>query len=524
MKRGKIILTLADQLLLILIFFFLIYIKPASVSRYLPENIIPFTAYFIFSLILSFLFKKYDVTGSKDFALTIWPIIKTNFIAIAFVSIVIFLFRLFSYSRLIIFGTIISYTIVEFILFTVYYIIDSLKYSQPVDLDLNKAEITEARDTLVDIKEPEIAEEIEILSDFRERKKEELNTYGAYYRNLIAEEYGEAVYAFIEKFIEPNDEKNIIQATTSRFDIQKVMKNNCHNLVNLERLNDIRRINKFLETINEKLPKGGLFIGCVESKELRKKRIIGQGIPVLCRIHYFIDYFVKRVWPKIPGLKKIYFFFTKGRNRVISKAETIGRLFSCGFKFVGDAIINGKLYFVAEKIKNPSYDFHASYGPIFKMRRVGKNGKEIYVFKFRTMYPYSEYVQEYIYEKNKLKEGGKIRHDFRISTMGRFLRKFWVDELPMFINVLKGDLKIVGVRPLSNHYLGLYSEELRKKRMKYKPGLIPPYYADMPKSIDEIMASEMKYLEAYEKHPFFTDMKYFFKAWINIIFRHARSE
>ena len=311
-------------------------------------------------------------------------------------------------------------------------------------------------------------------------------------------------------------------ATINRFEVQKVI--SPHNLVNLERLNDVRRINKFLETINLKLPKGGLFIGCLETKEIRKKRIIGNGIPILCKIHYFFDYLVKRVWPKMPGLKKVYFFLTKGQNRVISKAETIGRLFSCGFKIVGDAIINNQFYFVAEKVKAPAYDQNASYGPVFKMKRIGKNGKEIYVFKFRTMYPYSEYIQEYIYERNRLKDGGKFKHDFRISTMGRFLRKFWLDELPMLFNLLKGDLKLVGVRPLSKHYLSLYTEELRVKRMQFKPGLIPPFYADMPKTLEEIMASEMKYLIAYEKHPFFTDVIYFIKAWMNIIFSSARSE
>ena len=84
-------------------------------------------------------------------------------------------------------------------------------------------------------------------------------------------------------------------------------------------------------------------------------------------------------------------------------------------------------------------------------------------------------------------------------------------------------MKLVGIRPLSKHYYNLYNEDLQKKRIKFKPGLIPPYYADMPKTLDEIMASELKYLEEYEKHPFSTDVKYFFKASYNILFKKARS-
>lgn len=82
---------------------------------------------------------------------------------------------------------------------------------------------------------------------------------------------------------------------------------------------------------------------------------------------------------------------------------------------------------------------------------------------------------------------------------------------------------MVGVRPLSSQYFNLYSKELKEKRSKHKPGLIPPFYADLPKTLDEIMASEMHYLEEHEKHPIKTDIKYFLKAWQNILFKKARS-
>ncbi|MBL0340951.1 MAG: sugar transferase [Bacteroidetes bacterium] len=157
------------------------------------------------------------------------------------------------------------------------------------------------------------------------------------------------------------------------------------------------------------------------------------------------------------------------------------------------------------------------------MRRFGYLGKVINVYKFRTMYPFSEYLQQYIYEKNKLQEGGKFKDDFRISTLGRFMRKYWLDELPMIMNLLKGDLKLVGVRPLSKQYLSLYSEELQQKRLQFKPGLIPPFYADLPKTLDEIMASENRYLDQYSKHPIRTDIKYFFASFKQIIFKKARS-
>ena len=65
------------------------------------------------------------------------------------------------------------------------------------------------------------------------------------------------------------------------------------------------------------------------------------------------------------------------------------------------------------------------------MRRHGKGGKVIHVYKMRTMHAYSEYIQKYVYENHNLAEGGKLNNDFRVSSLGKLFRKYWVDELPM---------------------------------------------------------------------------------------------
>ena len=128
--------------------------------------------------------------------------------------------------------------------------------------------------------------------------------------------------------------------------------------------------------------------------------------------------------------------------------------------------------------------------------RVGKEGKMIKVYKLRTMHPYSEYIQDYVYKLHDLQDGGKFKNDFRITSWGAVCRKIWLDELPMLINFLRGDMKLVGVRPLSKQYFELYREDVRERRIKYKPGLIPPFYADMPADLEEIQASELKYLDS----------------------------
>jgi len=340
---------------------------------------------------------------------------------------------------------------------------------------------------------------------------------------LIIEQIGLKAFHYIKRHVDITDGTTALVATTTKFNIDKLPKNKYHNIVNLKRVNDMRRINKFFESVNAKIPIGGIFISRAETYLSRKERILAKSLFPFNWINYSFDVLSNRVFPKVPMTKKVYFWMTKGKNRVLSVAEIFGRLYSCGFEITDEKYISGDLYFVVRKTKQPVFPENPTYGPLITLKRHGKDGRLFNVYKLRTMHAYSEYLQEYVYKKNKLEEGGKFKDDFRVTTEGRFFRKFWLDELPMVINIIRGDMKIVGVRPLSSHYFNLYSEELKQKRTKFKPGLIPPFYADMPKSLEDIMASEMKYLEAYEKHPHLTDIKYFFKAWTNIIINRARS-
>jgi len=290
-----------------------------------------------------------------------------------------------------------------------------------------------------------------------------------------------------------------------------------------ERINDIRFLNKYFEEINKNLKNGGIFKGNVETYSVRRDRILKKFPAPFNRIYLFFDTLLVRISPKLRITKHLYFNITKGKGRVLSKAETYGRLYSCGFEIVDEEYKNNKIYFSVKKIKEPLFPKNPSYGFLIKLKRVGKDGRPIKVYKLRTMRPYSEYLQEYVFQKNDLQDGGKIKNDFRISPHGKIMRKFWIDELPMIYNLLKGEMKLVGVRPLSEHYFSLYTKELQKLRIKTKPGLIPPFYVDMPVTFEEIMASEMKYLNAYEKKPLHTDVSYFFRAINNILIKRNRS-
>jgi len=179
-------------------------------------------------------------------------------------------------------------------------------------------------------------------------------------------------------------------------------------------------------------------------------------------------------------------------------------------------------YIELKKKKNIKSGEEKKYSLFIKLLRTGINGKRIYVYKLRTMQPYSEYLQNYIIRTNGLDNNGTINNDYRITKFGKFARKYWLDELPMLLNWLKGDLKFIGVRPLSDTMLNQYPKEYLPFRHKYKPGLIPPYYIDKPKTFDAIIESEQNYLTRYEKKPIVTDITYFIK-FLKVVFKGVRS-
>jgi len=332
----------------------------------------------------------------------------------------------------------------------------------------------------------------------------------------------EPVLEYIIKFINPFQNQTRILDTSTIFNIETINEP-IENFINLRKLNYITNLNSLFFSINEKLYMGGYYIGCVELYQQRKERIYSRFPSPISFLVYVVDFVINRMFPKLYFTQNIRIKKLKTTNRALSKTEIFGRLYASGFDVVDFEEINNLTYFVAKKKDNAKIVNEYKYGLLYRMNRIGKNGKIITVYKIRTMNPYSEYLQNYVYDNYNLKEGGKFRNDFRITPWGKFLRKYWLDELPMIINLIKGDLKLVGVRPISKQYFDLYDDDLKNMRYKHKPGLIPPYYADLPKSIEEIIESEKRYLTSYEKNKYKTDFVYLFKALKNIFFNKARS-
>jgi lipopolysaccharide/colanic/teichoic acid biosynthesis glycosyltransferase len=142
-----------------------------------------------------------------------------------------------------------------------------------------------------------------------------------------------------------------------------------------------------------------------------------------------------------------------------------------------------------------------SKGPLFyKQSRVGKGGQNFVLLKFRTMIPGSD-------KQGFLTIGN---NDSRITRVGKFLRKFKIDELPQLLNVINGDMSLVGPRPEVKKYVDLYTEEQRKV-LKVKPG-ITDYASIKFANENEIIArsenSEKFYIEMIMPHKIDLNMKF----------------
>jgi len=289
------------------------------------------------------------------------------------------------------------------------------------------------------------------------------------------------------------------------------------------RLNDVRRLNKFFLSCAHRLQPGGYFAARYLPQENAEKKLRRRYRGFLRPPAATLHFIWRRAFPKIPGLNTLYFFLTRGKNRAFSKTEIWGRLESCGMRVTAESDGEGELCLLAQKVSDPVLYQKPSYYPLIALARVGLNGTIIYAHKIRTMYPFSEFLQKRVYEAHSIRTTGKFAGDFRITGYGRFLRKYWLDEIPQIWDWWRGDIKFVGLRAMSRHYFSLYSKDFQDLYRKVKPGLIPPIFSESTAGFDEIVEVEQKYLESYLKNPMRADIRYFLGTVKDIFIKGVRS-
>ena len=169
------------------------------------------------------------------------------------------------------------------------------------------------------------------------------------------------------------------------------------------------------------------------------------------------------------GRWKLRFYVSWKRvawRMVTGIAHFIKRLMDIVISIFAIIVLSPALICIALMVK-------ADGGPIiFKQKRYGLHGKEFYMWKFRSMCVDAEAKLAELLKHNQHKDGITFRmeNDPRVTKIGRFIRKSSIDELPQFVNVLRGEMSIVGPRPPIEREVALYDQEDRN-RFKMKPGI-----------------------------------------------------
>lgn len=160
-------------------------------------------------------------------------------------------------------------------------------------------------------------------------------------------------------------------------------------------------------------------------------------------------------------------------------------------------------------------------GPAFyKQTRVGKNNTHFEMYKFRSMCKNAENLQDDLMKYNEM-DGPvfKIKGDPRITKVGKFIRKYSIDELPQLLNIVKGDMSIVGPRPPLVREVEQYNS-YQMQRLLVTPGLtcFLQAYGRSDLSFDDWMDMDMKYIK---RRNIFLDIKLIVKTVFAVIFKRG---
>lgn len=200
-------------------------------------------------------------------------------------------------------------------------------------------------------------------------------------------------------------------------------------------------------------------------------------------------------------------------DTAVSKAIyfKVKRGFDILFGFFG-VLFMIPLAFIIKAVSIVNRDYHSIF---YKQKRVGKDGRLFYIYKFRTMVPNAEQIlNNWLINNEEIREeyykNRKLVKDPRITKMGKFLRATSLDEFPQFLNVLKGEMSLIGPRPVVVDEINNYGRN-KVKFTEVKPGLTG-YWASNGRSkttYEERMKMELFYVDNCS---FLLDLKIIFRT------------
>ncbi|MDB6019113.1 MAG: Undecaprenyl-phosphate galactose phosphotransferase [Pedosphaera sp.] len=199
-------------------------------------------------------------------------------------------------------------------------------------------------------------------------------------------------------------------------------------------------------------------------------------------------------------------------NLVIMGAHFLKRAFDIVASFIALLLLTPLFLVIAALVKLDG-------GPVFlAQNRVGKHGREFKMFKFRSMVVNADAILKELLAQNQHADGVtfKMKDDPRITKVGRWLRKFSLDEFPQFANVLIGDMSLVGPRPCLPREVALYTLDQRR-RLEVLPGVTCLWQIGGRAEIDFSGQVQLD-IQYIESHNFWGDVKILLKTIPAVLF------
>lgn len=264
---------------------------------------------------------------------------------------------------------------------------------------------------------------------------------------------------------------------------------------------------RFLEGVNQ-LMMDVAFIHLPDTSRSRVEQIIDHFDTMGVSVFYDLGGMKTNSIYQGVGAFAGHLVLTYEKNAIDYRRQILKRFFDILGAVVGLLFFMILYPFVALAIKIDSR------GPVlFKQTRVGKNGRHFSMYKFRSMYIDAEERKIELSDKNEV-EGlmFKMENDPRVTRVGKFIRKTSIDEFPQFINILKGDMSLVGTRPPTLDEFEKYSAHYRR-RLSMTPGLTGMWQVSGRSDIsnfDEVVKLDLEYIDNWSLA---LDIKILFKTF-----------
>lgn len=275
---------------------------------------------------------------------------------------------------------------------------------------------------------------------------------------------------------------------------------------------------------------------CIIDQDMQRKEI--QGIPVVANVENMLEIskelVLDAVFINVPPYVHTFFDIQKclhdfqslgvivhvnidaleldvsdkvidnlGFFKVVSYASRLrdpGQLVLKRLMDIAGALVGCVITILVGIIVAPAIYIESPGKVIYSQMRVGKNGRHFKMYKFRSMYPDADKRKAELMAQNEMKGAMfKIKDDPRITKVGKFIRKYSIDELPQFFNVLKGDMSLVGTRPPTIDEVEKYRVE-QKRRLSVTPGMTGLWQTSGRNEVydfDEIVKLDLKYIDTW---------------------------